>query len=112
MSKTLPKSFQGLPSEISNNQESLRQEEDWLEEQKNSPRLKRWVSFIIKGGPGYLQSALTLGGGTVTAMLFSGAVYGYQLLWVAPLSMLLGVIIFSAVSHQTLSTGQRPFISL
>ena len=45
MSKTLPKSFQGLPSEISNNQESLRQEEDWLEEQKNSPRLKRWVSL-------------------------------------------------------------------
>tara|TARA_Y100001956_G_scaffold31038_1_gene30487 strand:- start:930 stop:2330 length:1401 start_codon:yes stop_codon:yes gene_type:complete len=112
MNKPDTESFQGLPSTISNNQESLKKEEEWLEQQKSLPKIQRWKSFLIKGGPGYLQSALTLGGGTVTAMLFSGAAYGYQLLWVAPLSMLLGIIIFSAVSHQTLSTGQRPFIAL
>ena len=52
---------------------------------------------------------MTLGGGTATAALFSGAVFGYELLWVAPLAMALGVLMLAAVSHQTLSTGARPF---
>jgi Mn2+/Fe2+ NRAMP family transporter len=60
-------------------------------------------------GPGYLQSAMTLGGGTVSSALFAGAIFGYQLLWVAPLSMLLGLCMLAAVSWQTLSTGQRPW---
>ena len=48
------------------------------------------------------------GGGTAAATLIAGGAFGYNLLWVAPLSMLLGVAILSAVAHQTLSTGQRP----
>lgn len=60
-------------------------------------------------GPGYLQSAMTLGGGTAAASLFAGAAFGYQLLWVAPVAMLFGVVMLSAISHQTLSTGLRPF---
>jgi Mn2+/Fe2+ NRAMP family transporter len=52
---------------------------------------------------------MTLGGGTAAASLFAGALFGYQLLWVAPLAMVLGVIMLSAVSYQTLSTGLRPF---
>ncbi|NQZ95649.1 MAG: divalent metal cation transporter [Myxococcales bacterium] len=60
-------------------------------------------------GPGFLQSAMTLGGGTATAAIFAGAVFGYALLWVAPVAMLLGVSVLAAVSHQTLSTGMRPF---
>ncbi len=68
-------------------------------------RLRVYGSMV---GPGYLQSAMTLGGGTATAALFSGAVFGYALLWVAPIAMLFGVIMLSAVAHQTLSTGMRP----
>lgn len=68
-------------------------------------RLRTYASLI---GPGYLQSAMTLGGGTATAALFSGAVFGYSLLWAAPVGMLLGVIMLAAVAHQTLSTGMRP----
>ncbi len=60
-------------------------------------------------GPGYLQSAMTLGGGTVSSALFAGAVFGYQLLWVAPLAMALGILMLSAVAWQTLSTGLRPW---
>ncbi|MDG2303234.1 MAG: divalent metal cation transporter [Candidatus Binatia bacterium] len=68
-------------------------------------RLRVYGSMV---GPGYMQSAMTLGGGTATAALFSGAVFGYALLWVAPVAMLFGVVMLSAVAHQTLSTGMRP----
>lgn len=60
-------------------------------------------------GPGYMQSAMTLGGGTAAASLFAGAAFGYKLLWVAPLAIIMGVVMLTAVSHQTLSTGMRPF---
>jgi Mn2+/Fe2+ NRAMP family transporter len=63
-------------------------------------------------GPGYMQSAMTLGGGTAFASIFAGAAFGYELLWVAPLSMLLGVIVLAAVAHQTLSTAEAPFAAM
>ena len=74
-----------------------------------SPRLARWAGYLRKGGPGYLQSALTLGGGSASASLFAGAAFGYQLLWVAPTAMLIGMVMMMAIAHQTLSTGMRPF---
>jgi Mn2+/Fe2+ NRAMP family transporter len=52
---------------------------------------------------------MTLGGGTASSALFAGAIFGYQLLWVAPLAMAMGVCMLAAVSWQTLSTGQRPW---
>lgn len=50
---------------------------------------------------------MTLGSGTAASSLFAGAVFGYELLWVAPVGMLLGVLVMGVVSHQTLSTGRR-----
>ena len=44
-------------------------------------RLRGYWRFV---GPGFLQSAMTLGSGTAASCLFAGAVFGYQLLWVAP----------------------------
>jgi manganese transport protein len=72
-------------------------------------RLRTYGSMV---GPGYLQSAMTLGGGTATSALFSGAIFGYALLWVAPLGVLAGVIMLSAVAWQTLSTGMRPLAAM
>ena len=69
----------------------------------------RTFGYLKRMGPGYMQSAMTLGGGTAFASIFAGAAFGYQLLWVAPLAMLLGIIVLSAVAHQTLSTGENPF---
>ena len=69
----------------------------------------RSLAYMRMIGPGYLQSAMTLGGGTAASALFAGALFGYELLWVAPVAMLLGLIMLSAVSFQTLSTGLRPF---
>ena len=72
----------------------------------------RIAGYLRYMGPGYLQSAMTLGGGSAFAALFSGAAFGYQLLWVAPAAMLLGVIVMSAIAWQTLSTGVDPYDAL
>ncbi len=68
-------------------------------------RLRGYLKFV---GPGYLQSAMTLGSGTAASSLFAGAVFGYELLWVAPVGMLIGVLVMAVIAHQTLSTGARP----
>jgi len=75
---------------------------------KRSP-LKRAAAYVRLSGPGWLQGAMTLGGGSAIASLTIGGVYGYELLWVQPLAMLIGCIMLFALSHQTLSTGERPF---
>ncbi len=64
---------------------------------------------IRAGGPGWLQGAMTLGGGSAITSLTLGSVFGYEFLWVQPVSMLIGCVMLFALSHQTLSTGERPF---
>ncbi|MEQ8689280.1 MAG: hypothetical protein RIC89_00385, partial [Pseudomonadales bacterium] len=64
---------------------------------------------IRQGGPGWLQGAMTLGGGSAVTSLTIGAVYGFEFLWIQPISMLIGCIMLFTLSHQTLSTGQAPF---
>ena len=112
MNQSSSETFEGLPSVDPPDRETLARETAWLQAQESLPAWRSWVSFLQKGGPGYLQSALTLGGGTAATMLFAGAAFGYRLIWVAPLSMILGVVMFSAVAHQTLSTGKRPFLAM
>jgi manganese transport protein len=73
------------------------------------PALQRIPTYLRLSGPGWLQGAMTLGGGSAITSLTIGGVYGYELLWVQPLSMLIGCIMLFALSHQTLSTGIRPF---
>ncbi|MCS7253985.1 MAG: divalent metal cation transporter [Armatimonadota bacterium] len=73
------------------------------------PLLSRlWIYFKLSG-PGYLQSAFTLGSGTASACVLAGAKYGYMLLWVHPLAIIMGVIMLSAIAKQTLATGLRPY---
>ena len=60
-------------------------------------------------GPGWLQGAMTLGGGSAGASLVAGYVAGYELLWVQPVAMACGVVMLSAIAYQVLSTGERPF---
>lgn len=87
----------------------LAEERAWLAKLAQQSWLVRHYAYLRRGGPGYLQSALTLGGGTASACLVAGAAFRYELLWVAPLGMLLGGVVFAAISHQTLSTQMRPF---
>jgi Mn2+/Fe2+ NRAMP family transporter len=75
----------------------------------SQPLLRRWGSYTKKSGPGWLQGAITLGGGSLAGALYLGVFMGYHMLWLQPLAMILGVIMLSAISYVTLSTGQRPF---
>ena len=71
-----------------------------------------FLDLIAKTGPGWLQGAMTLGGGSAITSLTIGAVYGYEFLWIQPVSMLIGCIMLFALSYQTLSTGERPFAAI
>lgn len=70
---------------------------------------KRLSYFTKKSGPGWLQGAITLGGGSLTGALYLGVFGGYNLMWLQPMAMILGVIMLAAISYVTLSTGERPF---
>lgn len=60
-------------------------------------------------GPGWLLSAYTLGSGTAVGSLWAGATYGYDLLWVQPLAMLIGVVILSGAAYFTLQSNTSPY---
>ncbi len=104
-----PALIKGLPMFTASAPEALAKEKAELVELATKPILTRWRGYFGKTGPGWMQSALTLGGGSAMASLFAGAFLQYKLLWVQPIAMLLGVIMYAAISHQTLSTGVRPF---
>ena len=65
--------------------------------------------YLGLSGPGWLQSALTLGGGSLASSLFLGALAGFGLLWLQPLAMILGIIMLSAIGYVAMSTTERPF---
>jgi manganese transport protein len=102
----------GLPMVHPPDAERAAAERAWLADVATRPWFARKLAYMRRGGPGYLQSALTLGGGTASACILSGAAFRYELLWVAPLGMLLGGVVFAAIAHQTLSTGMRPFVAM
>lgn len=66
-------------------------------------------TYLRLSGPGWLQSAITLGGGSLAGSLYLGVLTGFSLMWLQPLAMLMGVVMLGAISYVTLSTGQRPF---
>ncbi|MCA9079938.1 MAG: hypothetical protein KDA58_05235, partial [Planctomycetaceae bacterium] len=66
-------------------------------------------AFVRLSGPGWLQSAITLGGGSLAGSLYLGVLGGYGMLWWQPMAMIMGVIMLSAIGYVTLSTGERPF---
>ena len=80
-----------------------------IEQVESRRGVGRALGYLRLMGPGYMQSAMTLGGGSAFAAIFSGAAFGYDLLWVAPLAMLLGIIMLSGVAWITLSTGKDPY---
>ena len=77
-----------------------------MDAQENGGVLK---AFIKLSGPGWLQSAITLGGGSLAGSLFLGVLGGTNLLWLQLLAIAFGVIMLSAISFVTLSTGKKPF---
>ncbi|TWT48297.1 divalent metal cation transporter [Botrimarina hoheduenensis] len=66
-------------------------------------------AYLRLSGPGWLQSAITLGGGSLAGGLYLGVLSGYGLMWLQPVAMLMGVAMLGAIAYVTLSTGRRPF---
>lgn len=70
------------------------------------------LTYVKLSGPGWLQGAITLGGGSLAGALYLGVIMGYDMMWLQPIAMVLGVIMLAAISYVTLSTGQRPFAAI
>lgn len=66
-------------------------------------------AYVRLSGPGWLQSAITLGGGSLAGALFLGILGGSSMLWLQLVAIVMGVVMLSAISYVTLSTGERPF---
>ena len=91
------------------NEDRVASEQRMIEEARAHGRGATLKTYARLSGPGWLQSAITLGGGSLASALYLGVLAGYGLLWVQPVAMLLGIIMLSAISYVTLSTGKRPF---
>ena len=66
-------------------------------------------AFLKLSGPGWLQSAITLGGGSLGGALYLGVLGGYQMLWLQAVAIIIGVIMLSAIAYITLSIKIRPY---
>lgn len=91
---------------------SIENEKEYLAQAEASGLFSKLGAYTRLSGPGWLQSAITLGGGSLASSLFLGVLAGYSLLWLQPMAIVLGIIMLSAISHVTLSTGQSPFTSI
>ncbi|MCB1090551.1 MAG: divalent metal cation transporter, partial [Verrucomicrobiae bacterium] len=88
---------------------SMDRETTELMEINRGPLLRRLGYYTKKSGPGWLQAAITLGGGSLAGSLFLGVILQYHLMWLQPMAMILGVVMLSAIGYVTLSSGRRPF---
>jgi manganese transport protein len=100
----------GFPLVRERDKQALEAERASLRELDTRPGLiRRWRGYWKLTGPGWLQSAITLGAGSAGSTILAGAGFGYKLLWVNPLAMFLGVVVFAAIGRQTLLTHARPY---
>lgn len=73
--------------------------------------MSKFFSYAKQSGPGWLQAAVTLGGGSLAGALYLGVIGGDGLLWLQPMAMIFGVIMLGALAYVTLSTSDTPFVS-
>lgn len=87
----------------------VEREREILVEARKKGNLATTAAFFRLSGPGWLQSAITLGGGSLTSALYLGVLGGYSFLWLQVLAVVLGIIMLGAISYVTLATGKRPY---
>ena len=73
-----------------------------IQEINSRPLFGRMLGYSRLSGPGFIQSAITLGASTATSSFYLGWRFGYSMLWVQVLGMLMGVVMFAAVARPTL----------
>ncbi len=87
---------------------NLNSEDALLEEAQTCGTMRRFAIFSKLSGPGWLQGAVTLGGGSLAGALFLGVLAGPHLLWLQPLAVICGIILLGAIGYVTLSTERQP----
>lgn len=80
-----------------------------MEEISQQPFGSRIRSYMKMTGPGYMQSAMTLGGGSVASCAVLGSMFGYKYLWVQVVAMFFGFVILACVAKQTCNSGERAY---
>ncbi len=90
--------------------ERLDAEADELVRLERTPPWTRVWGYLKLGGPGYLGAATTLGAGTLTAAMLSGAAFGYRTLWLVWVSMGLGIFMMAACARFTCRGGFRVIV--
>ena len=83
-----------------------------LEEAQDRGSISTLGAFLRLSGPGWLQSAITLGGGSLGGALYLGMLGGTSMLWLQLVAITIGVIMLSAIAYVTLSTGKRPYAAI
>ena len=97
---------------MSNGENRVEEDRTVITEAMSRGPLATLGAFVKLSGPGWLQSAITLGGGSLAGALFLGILGGPSMLWLQLVAIIMGVIMLSAISYVTLSTGERPFRSI
>ena len=82
---------------------------DSIAEAETKGAVGKALIYSKLSGPGWLQGAITLGGGSLAGALYLGVIAGFGLMWLQPLAMVCGIIMLAAISYVTLSIEQRPF---
>mgnify|MGYP001344015121 CR=1 FL=1 len=88
-------------------EDSLAVEKQSLRDAEAQGGIAKWKTYTKLSGPGWLQSAITLGGGSLGSSLFLGVLAGYSLLWLQPVAIILGVIMLCAISHPITTASNR-----
>ena len=86
----------------------IEQDRNMILDAQAQGKFATFKTFLKLSGPGWLQSGITLGGGSLSSSLYLGVLVGFSFLWLQPLAMILGIIMMSAISYVTLSAGERP----
>ena len=94
---------------MSNNDDQIQREIEIIDSVANKGSLQKAKAYSKLSGPGWLQSAITLGGGSLGSAMFLAVMGGFAILWVQPFAMLMGVILLAAISYVTLSIKRTPF---
>lgn len=89
-------------------QQRIEAQRKMLAEAKSRGRFAQFMAFCKLSGPGWMQSATTLGGGSLASALYLGVLGGFGFMWLQPLAMILGIVMLGAISYVTLSIGHKP----
>lgn len=81
----------------------------YLEKLTGRPFACRMWGYLRLGGPGYLQSAMALGAGTLSSCVVLGSLLGYESLWVQAPAMVVAYAVLAAVAKQVCHTGKPPY---